>query len=176
MSGGKPLKTVPPWSKLKGKGGIAMKKTAIVYFSSHHGNTRKLVEGIRAALGDITLIDVVREKPDLTEYDCVGFASGIYAFHFGKPLRDYMEAALPPDKEVFLLYTYGKLMGDYAKSARDIVLARGCTLLGEHGCLGYDTFGPLKLVGGIAKGHPDGADIGAAADFVAGCLGGKEQA
>ena len=28
------------------------------------------------------------------------------------------------------------------------------TEIGEYRCQGYDTFGPFKLVGGIAKGHP----------------------
>ena len=30
----------------------------------------------------------------------------------------------------------------------------------------YDTFGPFKLVGGIAKGHPDDKDIQNAVEFV----------
>ena len=38
-------------------------------------------------------------------------------------------------------------------------------LLGAFQCLGWDTFGPFKLVGGIAKGHPDEADIDAAVRF-----------
>ncbi|HAP20133.1 MAG TPA: flavodoxin, partial [Lachnospiraceae bacterium] len=38
----------------------------------------------------------------------------------------------------------------------------------KFGCKGYDTFGPFKLVGGIAKGHPDGNDLKAAVSFVAG--------
>ena len=35
-------------------------------------------------------------------------------------------------------------------------------------CKGYDTFGPFKLVGGIAKGHPDEEDMKNAVDFVKG--------
>ena len=34
------------------------------------------------------------------------------------------------------------------------------------GKMGYDTFGPFKLVGGIAKGHPDEDDIKNAVEFV----------
>ena len=37
---------------------------------------------------------------------------------------------------------------------------------GKFGCKGYDTFGPFKLVGGIAKGHPDDKDIQNAVEFV----------
>ena len=53
-------------------------KTAIVYYSQHHGNTKKLVDAI-AAKYDVTLIDVVKEpSANLAGYDRIGFASGIY--------------------------------------------------------------------------------------------------
>ena len=35
-------------------------KTAIVYYSQHHGNTKKLLDAI-AEKHDVTLIDVVRD-------------------------------------------------------------------------------------------------------------------
>lgn len=35
---------------------------------------------------------------------------------------------------------------------------------------GYDTFGPFKLVGGIAKGHPDDKDLADAVAFYKGIL------
>ena len=41
-------------------------------------------------------------------------------------------------------------------------------IIGKFGCKGYDTFGPFKLVGGIAKGHPDEKDLEAVVSFVAG--------
>ena len=41
-------------------------------------------------------------------------------------------------------------------------------IIGKFGCKGYDTFGPFKLVGGIAKDHPDEKDLKAAVSFVAG--------
>ena len=41
-------------------------------------------------------------------------------------------------------------------------------MVGKFGCKGYDTFGPFKLVGGIAKGHPNEEDMINAADFVKG--------
>ena len=42
------------------------------------------------------------------------------------------------------------------------------SVVGKFGCKGYDTFGPFKLVGGIAKGHPDEEDMKNAVDFVKG--------
>ena len=34
--------------------------------------------------------------------------------------------------------------------------------------MGFDTFGPFKLVGGIAKGHPDEDEIRGAVEFYEG--------
>lgn len=33
-------------------------------------------------------------------------------------------------------------------------------------CKGYDTFGPFKLIGGIAKGHPSAKDLDNAKTFI----------
>ena len=39
-------------------------------------------------------------------------------------------------------------------------------VIGIFGCKGYDTFGPFKLVSGIAKGHPNEKDLEAAVNFM----------
>ena len=66
-------------------------KTAIVFYSQHHGNTKKLLDAI-AAQEELTLIDVVDGKVvDLADFDCVGFASGIYFASFAKQILDYAE-------------------------------------------------------------------------------------
>ena len=38
-------------------------------------------------------------------------------------------------------------------------------ILGTYGCKGYDTFGPFKLIGGVAKGHPTQEEVEKAVDF-----------
>lgn len=53
-------------------------KTILIYYSKHHGNTRKLAEAIAAA-EDVTLLDASSSaEADLSGYDRIGFASGIY--------------------------------------------------------------------------------------------------
>ena len=42
---------------------------------------------------------------------------------------------------------------------------KGCPVLGEFGCRGYNTFGPFKLMGGMAKGHPDAEELEQARRF-----------
>ena len=129
-------------------------KTAICYYSRHHGNTRKVLEAM-AEVGEIDLIDVTtRQAVRLEHYDCIGFASGIYGFTFQKAVVEFARQYLPCGKPVFFVYTYGG-----AKAVQEIVREKNCPVLGEFSCKGYDTFGPFKLTGGIAKGHPDEQDL-----------------
>ena len=140
-------------------------KTAICYYSRHHGNTLKVLEAI-AAENEVDLIDVTaRQTVRLDEYDCIGFASGIYGFEFHKGVVEFARQYLPAGKPVFFVYTYGGAKGTGAKAAAEIAKEKGCPMLGEFGCKGYDTFGPFKLVGGIAKGHPDEQDLANARKF-----------
>jgi len=140
-------------------------KTAIIYYSKHHGNTKKLLDAIAAA-HDVTLIDVTRpEEFDLSVCDRIGFASGIYYSSFAKQLLNYAKEHLPEGKKVFFLSTCGAPRKNYFDAIRTIAGERGCTELGAYQCLGFDTFGPFKLMGGIAKGHPNQEEIQRAVEF-----------
>lgn len=140
-------------------------KTAVVYYSQHHGNTKKLLDAI-AAQEDVTLINVVEEKDaDLSSFDRIGFASGIYFSSFAKQILSFADAHLPENRDVFYIYTHGAPKGGFLKSIREVAKKKRCRELGQYHCLGYDTFGPFKLVGGIAKGHPSEEEIAAAVRF-----------
>ena len=140
-------------------------KTAIVYYSKHHGNTKKLLDAI-AGDHEVTLIDVT-ENPttDLSTYDRIGFASGIYYSKFQKALLKYAEEHMPEGKETFFIYTYGAEKKGYTNAIREAVSKHNAKVLGVFGCFGFNTFGPFKLIGGIAKGHPDNNDLNNALRF-----------
>ena len=95
----------------------------------------------------------------------IGFASGIYFTSFAKQLLGYAEEYLPENKGVFLICTHGAPKGGFLKDIRDITKKKNCRELSRYHCLGFDTFGPFKLVGGIAKGHPDEKEIADAVKF-----------
>ena len=142
---------------------------AIVYFSKHHGNTKKLLDAIAAADPSLDMIDVTaKPEADLSKYDCIGFASGIYYTSFAKQLIAFAEAQLPENKEVFYIYTHGAPGGNFLKSIRKVADVKHCREIGEYHCQGYDTFGPFKLVGGIAKGHPTEEETADAVKFYKG--------
>lgn len=140
-------------------------KTVIIYCSNHHGNTKKLVDAI-AGKHEVELIDAMEaQDADLSAYDMIGFASGIYFGKFHKSVLQFAEDHLPEKKNVFLIYTSGAPQGDFSKAMEEIVSAKHANVLGTYSCQGYDTFGPFKLVGGIAKGHPNNADVQDAVEF-----------
>lgn len=143
-------------------------KTAIVFYSQHHKNTRKLVDAIKVADPEVKLIDVSMTKvAELDGYDRIGIASGIYYSKFAKPLMEYLATHLPEGKEVFALYTCGQMRASYTKDVKALVESKKGSYLGEYGCLGFDTFGPFKLVGGLQKGHPTEEEVRGAVAFYA---------
>ena len=142
-----------------------MKKTAIVYTSHHKCNTRRLVEGLAQQL-PITLIDAETSPvPDLSDYDAVGFASGIDFGRFYPSVTAVLEN-LPAGKPVFFLYTCAKPEPRFTASVREMAVKRTASILGEYGCRGWNAYGPLKLIGGMNKGHPTEEEIAAAAAFL----------
>lgn len=133
-------------------------KTAIIYYSKHHGNTKKLLDAITEK-NEVTLIDITQNPAaDLSGFDRVGFASGIYYSKFHKSLLNFAKEHLPEGKETFFIYTYGAEKAGYTKAITEAAAVHHAKILGEFGCFGFNTFGPFKLIGGIAKGHPDQTD------------------
>lgn len=142
-------------------------KTAIVYYSEHHGNTKNLIDAVTTS--DTTLIDVTKtDTADLTPYDLIIFASGIYFSQFEKRVMAFVEKNLPDGKKTALLYTYGARRDSYTNKITGTIRQKDSTVIGSYGCFGFDTFGPFKLVGGIAKGHPNADEIAGAVKFVKG--------
>lgn len=142
-------------------------KTAIVYYSKQHENTKQLLDAIKKEFPDeITLIDVTTtSSASLAEYDLIGFASGIYYSKFEKRVLNFAGNHTPNGKNVFFIYTYGAEKAGYTKAIREALNGKNAKILGEFGCNGFDTFGPFKLIGGIAKNHPDNTDMKNAIDF-----------
>lgn len=140
-------------------------KTAICYCSRHHGNTLKVLRAM-AQEGDVDLIDVTGDETvQLEGYDCIGFASGVYFGKFHEGVTASARRYLPQGKPVFFVGTYGTVQGKGFKTMTEIAKKKGCPVLGTFGCRGYDTFGLWKLVGGIAKGHPNARDLDEARAF-----------
>ena len=93
-------------------------KTAIVYQSYHHGNTKKLLDAI-AEKYEVTLIDAEKQRDyDLSQYDRIGFASGIAVGKFYSKVLKAMKEKLPEGKEVFFIFTCGVMKDRYTTPQR----------------------------------------------------------
>ncbi len=141
-------------------------KTLIIYMSIHHGNTEKIAKKIAEVLGaDLKKPEEV-SADDLNEYDLIGFGSGAY---FHKPhiaIAVFLDKL--PDmrgKKAFLFMTYGIFIFSGYQAFKKEVKAKGFDLAGEYYCRGFDTWGPFKFIGGIARGRPNEKDLEKAARF-----------
>jgi flavodoxin len=144
-----------------------MLKKLIIYSSKHHGNTEKVAKAMAESINaDIMRAgDVVINALDA--YQLIGFGSGIYGGRMDKSIIELLDK-LPAysDKKAFVFSTSGIGKDEYNDSAKQKLQEKGFEIIGSFACKGYDTFGPFKLVGGIAKGRPDDDDIQKAKNFV----------
>ncbi len=142
-------------------------KSVIVCLSIHHGNTLKIAQKMAEVLGaEIKKPSEVKPK-DLLNYDLVGFGSGIYAFrHHREVLKLAKNLPDMQQKPVFIFSTSGAKDGiKFHKALRQILEEKNCQILDEFNCLGWDTFGPLKLIGGLNKNRPNQEDLNLATNF-----------
>lgn len=144
-----------------------MSNVCIVYSSTHHGNTEKVLYKIKEKYPETVLIKAVDFNPDdFKRYDTVGFASGIFYFKFAKSVDTLFEQALAGSvQKLFFIYTAGAVNAGFEKTLRKRTEQNGKICLGIFGCKGFDTFGPLKLIGGLNKGRPNENDFKNAIDF-----------
>lgn len=146
-----------------------MNKCLILYYSQHHQNTKKILMEIAKTYTDISIYSLKSEAmPDLSEYDLIGFASGVY---MGKPHSSILNFVnshqnLLKDKKVFTILTSGSNQKKYSKSFHLFLQNHGCNVLGGYQCKGFDTYGFFKFIGGTAKGHPNHNDISKAVSFI----------
>ena len=142
-----------------------MEKAVIIYASTHHGSTRKLTEAI-ANRYDVHLIDATKQhSADLSEYDLIGFASGIDFGKFYDSVEQFLEKDLPENRKVFFLYTCARVSDRFTETIKTAARRKGAVILGEYGCRGFNTYGPWKLIGGMNKGHPSAEELQGAVGF-----------
>jgi flavodoxin len=144
-------------------------KTLIVYTSVHHQNTEKVAKVMAEEL-EADLVPVGEAQPAMiAAYDLVGFGSGIYFGKHHKTLLQFVET-LPTatGKRAFLFSTSGEGGKGRHAALKEKMVKCGFSIVDEFSCKGWDTWGPMKLVGGINKGRPDGDDFEAARVFARG--------
>lgn len=142
-----------------------MKKCLIVYYSYHHGNTKKVAEAMAEASGaDCCPIEEVNNK-NLNDYEVIGLGSGIAYHKHYKKLFETAEKMDLKGKNVFVFSTSGTGAKKDNMKLIEQVKSSGANVIGDFICKGFDTM-VLKFLGGISKSHPNDEDISNAKKFV----------
>jgi len=144
-------------------------KTLIVCVSVSHGNTRKVAAAMAEALGAEVVEPEQVDAAALAESDLIGVGSGIYAMAFHRRIAAFVDS-LPQvvDKRAFVYSTSGSRelrLWPYARRLARRLQAKGFEVTGTFSCRGWDTWFPLRVVGGLNKGRPNDADLSRARLF-----------
>ena len=145
-------------------------RTLIIYISFHHGNTEKVARKMAEVLGaDLLKTNEVSDVSILKEYDLVGFGSGIYVGrHHGSLLNLADKLPNLKNKRTFVFSTSGFgecLINRFNQPLCRKLTDKGFNVIGKFSCRGFDTVGPLKLIGGMHKGRPNEEDLKNAENF-----------
>jgi flavodoxin len=150
-------------------GCVAQMNSVIILYSYHHKNTEKVAQVIAKVIGAETKTSEQADFKALGNFDLVGFGSGVYYGKLGKPILELADK-IPQatDKKAFIFSTSGRAGKSAAKfhqPLKEKLQSKGYTVVGEFNCAGFDTFGPLKIVGGTHKGRPNEEDLRQAEAF-----------
>ncbi len=140
-------------------------KAIVLYHSVHHHNTEKIAQAIAETLSAECKSLVGISGDSLVGYDLIGFGSGIYALRHHPRLLEFAGKLPASNKKVFIFSTSGLGSTGFHKALKKILADKGYIVIDEFACKGFDTFGFLKLFGGVNKGRPDTRDIEKAVQF-----------
>jgi flavodoxin len=142
-------------------------KTLLICFSAHHKNTQRVAEAMAEEIG-ATILAPAEVQPELLEdYDLIGWGSGIYFSRHADSLLQLAKNLSQKPRNAFIFSTAGLpfLRWWFHTSLRNALRSRGCTVMGEFSCPGWDTVGPLSWIGGIDRNHPNETDLQRARSF-----------
>lgn len=146
-----------------------MPKTLILYRSPHHGNTKKLLDAIVKAHPDVVLAKAGKDSFDDAQYELIGIASGVYAGKPHRAVRKALDGLRGGGRKAFAVYTCGdNAGGKYGERFMALLRERGFDPAGFYWSAAWDSFGPLRLVGGVNKGRPNEDEIQGAVKFYEG--------
>ena len=108
---------------------------------------------------------------ELAACDLVGFGSGVYGMAFHPRLYRFVRS-LPrvEGRKAFVFATSGGpelWFWPFTLPLTRLLRFKGFEVVDTFTCRGFDTWLPLRLIGGINKGRPNAADLDAARAFAA---------
>ncbi|MBM3199998.1 flavodoxin [Candidatus Woesearchaeota archaeon] len=145
-------------------------KILVTYVSPHHHNTKTVLNAIANVLKEKNSLKFVKvsetQEPMIKKSDLVIFGSGIYFSKHHISLLNLVDK-LPryKNKKAAIISTSGFRTIKHHSTLRKKLIEKGFRIIDEFNCKGWDTFGPLKFIGGINKGRPNEKDLWLADEF-----------
>ena len=142
----------------------------IVVYSYHHNNTLKIAEAIGSVLGSAIKSPKETEESVLSEFDLIGFGSGIDSDKHYQELLDFSSNLPEVNSKKCFVFSTSTLQGN-DKVEKDhsllkkILISKGYNIIGEFSCKGHNSNSFLKVFGGLNKKRPNKFDIQNAKDF-----------
>ncbi len=140
-------------------------KSLIVYVSVEHGNTEKVAKAISEVLGAEIKEAKEVDPQALQNYELIGFGSGIFFSKFHARLLQLVTEMPQCNCKAFIFSTSGYGNTNVHDALRKELERKGCRIVGDFACKGWDTYKPFKLVGGINKGRPNEDDLARGREF-----------
>lgn len=146
-------------------------RTLMLCKSVHHQNTAKVARAIAEPLAAHVLEPEHASHKLLDEHELIGFGSGVYFGRLHPALFEWLDqlpgTTMSRRKPAFIFSTAGLsfLASSWHAAFKAALAQKGFDVVGEFHCRGFDTWGPLWLIGGINRPHPDQRDLARAATF-----------
>jgi len=148
-------------------------KSALVCISTHYGNTEKIAKAMADALGAPVLRPEKEATRSVTEYDVIGFGSGIYFMKHHRKLLNFIgKLPVMKNKKAFIFSTAGvsdrlveKNLSKNHSALRNKLKDKGFEIIGEFSCCGFMKRGWYHLQGSRNNGRPNEDDLRKAREF-----------
>jgi flavodoxin len=143
-------------------------KASIICQSVSHGNTAKVAQAMAGvwAAGVVSPSQV--DTAMLGKFDLIAFGSGIFFGKHHANLLKLVDALAPVKGQKAVIFSTGGNPGVANHNLlRGKLEAKGFLVVAEFATPGFDTYGPLKLLGGIRRGRPNERDLENARQFAA---------
>jgi len=142
-------------------------KTAIVFVSIHHGNTEKIAREIANILEAKLLKAEEADPTSLSEFDLLGFGSGIYySKHHKKLLQLVHTLPTMERKKAFVFSTAGvsdqlveRNLYKNHQAIRNALTDKRLDIIGDFSCCGFMTWAYYRFLGGRNKDRPNRDDL-----------------
>ena len=142
------------------------KNVLIICSSSHHNNTFSIANAIGKELNGVVVKPNEFKAETISEYDLIGFGSGIYNGKFHISILNLIDKlGIQDHKHAFVFSTSTIPYKAMHNNLKDSLMQKGFDIIGGFSCKGFMNYSFTKYLGGINKGRPNAEDLRKAQDF-----------